>query len=64
MFDLMLYKKRLQTVRAELVAIDAELGTIDIEDDSETAKGVKAVAMSLARLCRILVRVIDSLPGK
>lgn len=59
------YKKRLQTVRAELVAIEADSENLEVsDDDSETAKAVKAVGASIGRVCKILVRVIDSLPGE
>lgn len=63
MFDLLGYKRRLQTIRAELVAIDADLSNLPT-DDLESSKSLTTVALSVAKVCRILVRVIDSLPGK
>ena len=62
MFD---YKKRLQKVRAELDHINAELkplrGPVDAED--ETRVTVAKLAEAIGKLCEILIRVIDSLPG-
>lgn len=63
MFDLVAYKKRLQTIRAELTAIEADVSTLP-QEDLEASKSLTSVALGLARICRILVRVIDSLPGK
>lgn len=56
------YKKRLQTVRAELTVIQSEVESLPA-DELEASKPLQTVAQSLVRLCKILVRVIDSLPG-
>lgn len=56
------YKQRLQTVRAELTVIQAEVEALPA-DEIEASKPLQTVAQSLIRLCKILVRVIDSLPG-
>ena len=56
------YKKRLANVRAELVNIDEELSTLPT-NDLEQSKSLTTVALCAARIARILVRVIDSLPG-
>lgn len=58
MFD---YKKRLKKIREELTEIDDGISPI-VSDEGETER-VKALALGICRLCRILVRVIDSLPG-
>lgn len=55
------YKARLRKVREELTDIDDGLSKL-VQDDNEDEK-TKALALGVCRLCRILVRVIDSLPG-
>lgn len=83
MFDFLGYKRRLQNVRTELLAILASLEaveraprpvTLDIEADKEifgVSRQLKTldceigvIAKSVGDVCRILVRVIDSLPGQ
>lgn len=54
MFD---WKKRLQAVRRELVVIAEECET------APAAAAAAAAASGVSRVARILVRVIDSLPG-
>ena len=58
MFD---YKKRLRKIREELAEIDASISPI-VSDEGETER-LKALALGVCRICRILCRVIDSLPG-
>lgn len=55
------YKARLRKVREELTDIDDGLSKL-VQDDNEDEK-TKALALGVCRLCRILVRVIDSFPG-
>lgn len=55
------YKARLRKVREELSDIDEGLSKV-VQDDAETER-TKALALGICRLCRILVRVIDSIPG-
>lgn len=55
------YKARLKKIREELTDIDEGLSPI-VADEAETER-VKALALGICRICRILVRVIDSLPG-
>ena len=55
------YKARLRKVREELTDIDDGLSKV-VQDENEDEK-TKALALGVCRLCRILVRVIDSLPG-
>lgn len=55
------YKARLRKVREELTDIDDGLSKV-VQDENEDEK-TKALALGICRLCRILVRVIDSLPG-
>lgn len=59
------YKRRLTKVREELHAIDDSLSPVVAADDSDhvTTETIKAIALGVCRVCRILVRVIDSLPG-
>lgn len=54
------YKKRLQGIRSELNDIDEK--TSPLVNDGENEQ-VKTLALSVCRLARILIRVIDSLPG-
>ena len=55
------YKARLRKVREELTDIDDGLSKV-VQDENEDEK-TKALALGVCRLCRILGRVIDSLPG-
>ena len=57
------YKKRLQTIRAELADIEADCTPIATSDKPDEVGPVVAVASAVARIARILIRVIDSLPG-
>jgi hypothetical protein len=52
--------RRFQTIRAELVDIDAKTSPIVTSD--EACEREKCLALGVCRLCRILVRVIDALP--
>ena len=62
MFEQLLkYKSRLRKVREELADIDEGLSKF-VQDDNAN-EDTKALALGVCRLCRILVRVIDSLPG-
>ena len=61
MFDFMNYAKRLRGIRAELVDIDDKTSPIVADENQPDA--VKTIALGVCRLSRILVRVIDSLPG-
>lgn len=61
MMEFFEYKKRLTKIREELCDIDESVSPI-VADEAETER-VKALALGVCRLCRILVRVIDSLPG-
>jgi len=54
------YKKRLQGIRSELTDIDEK--TSPLVNDGET-EAIKTLALGVCRIARILVRVIDSLPG-
>lgn len=58
MFD---YKKRLNTIKAELIDIDAKLSPIITDETTDEVH--KALALGICRISRILVRVINSLPG-
>jgi hypothetical protein len=58
MLEFLKYKKRLAAIRFELVEIEENLSTLPDE-----TKGLREVADSLGKVCRILIRVIDSLPG-
>lgn len=53
------YKKRLQNVRTELVAILEDLDRIDTDPKGDVVVLIKAVR----GIAGILVRVIDSIPG-
>ena len=55
------YKRRLTKVREELSDIDEKLSAIVTAEAANDAE--KALALGVCRICRILVRVIDSLPG-
>lgn len=52
------YKKRLAAIRVELVEIEENLSTLPDE-----TKGLREVADAVGKVARILIRVIDSLPG-
>jgi hypothetical protein len=61
MFD---YKKRLRKIREELTEIDASISPlVTLEGDEPNVERVKTLALGVCRICRILCRVIDSLPG-
>lgn len=61
MFDFMSYAKRLRGIRAELLDIDDKTSPL-VADESQP-EAIKTIALGVCRLSRILVRVIDSLPG-
>lgn len=67
MFDFLGYKKRLKNVRADLVELETTasgLATVVELDDGETSQSdLSKLAASVSGLCRILIRVLDSLPG-
>jgi hypothetical protein len=55
------YKKRLRKIREELTDIDEGLSPVVADEQGDET--IKKVALGICRVCRILVRVIDSLPG-
>lgn len=55
------YKKRLKKVREELTDIDDSLSPIVADENADETH--KKIALGVCRVCRILARVIDSLPG-
>lgn len=69
MFQWLAYKKRLQAVRQELVAIAEECETLPIPPAEPpavtlaTSSALGTLAKSTGAIARILVRVVDSLPG-
>lgn len=51
------YKARLATVKRELEEINEDMMTVPVKG------GAQPVALAVSKVCKILVRVIDSLPG-
>jgi hypothetical protein len=54
------YKKRLATVRSELLDIDENCSPVVTSEEPEP---IKSIALGVCRIARILIRVIDSIPG-
>ena len=65
MFGLIQYKKRLAAIRAELVEIEEDMATLPVPPPVgvEPPTGLREIAEAVSKVSRILVRVIDSLPG-
>ncbi len=74
MFDLLGYKKRLRNIRTELQTILEEVQTLERVPELEVIQNDKVVATvnqddlaklarGIAGVCRILIRVLDSIPG-
>lgn len=51
------YKTRLGAVKTELQEIDEDMQTVPVKG------GAQPVALAVSKVCKILLRVIDSLPG-
>jgi hypothetical protein len=62
MFEWLQYKRRLQTVRSELVESRKTLEPL-LSKKKQTAD-VLALARACDKLAEVLIRTIDSLPGK
>lgn len=58
--DVFEIRKRLQKVRTELDEIDTDLTTLPLDNAAPPA--LVNVVGNVSKLCRILIRVIDSLP--
>jgi hypothetical protein len=74
MFELLAYKKRLTNVRTELEALLELVAVLEQAPELEVIQNDKVVATvnqddiaklarGIAGVCRILIRVIDSIPG-
>lgn len=70
MFEWLKYKTRLRGVRKELVEIGKQLNDeildgLDVElKPVKTGQAVRKIAAAVSSIAKILVRVIDSLPGE
>ncbi len=62
MFDWLNYKKRLKSVRAELADVDDKASVY--VSDQQAPQSIRDLALCVCRIARILVRVVDSLPGE
>jgi hypothetical protein len=57
------YKQRLANIRAELVTVSRKCAEIE-KAKGKQAEGLRELAGSVGVIARILVSLIDSLPGK